>query len=72
MYFTQQNDSTSLWPVGVEVHSYISSVMQTLHSQSIPTTCPLLLFYHSCSISHFVSSHIAVNVSSVHVGKSFS
>jgi hypothetical protein len=55
IYFTQQNDAT-LWCVGVEVHSHISSVMQRLQSQSIPATCPLLLFYHSCSISHFASS----------------
>jgi len=71
MYFTQQNDATSWWCVGVEVHSHISSVMQTQQSQSIPTTCPLLLLSHSCSISHFVSSHSSVNVSSVHVWKVF-
>jgi len=63
MYFTQQNDATSSWCVGVEVHSHISSVMQTLQSQSIPTNCPLLLFCHSCSISHFISIHSTVNIS---------
>lgn len=71
MYFTQQNDATSSWCVGVEVHSHISSVMQTLQSQSIPANCPLLLFYHSCSISHFTCIHSAVNVSGVHVWKVF-
>jgi hypothetical protein len=56
---------------GVEFNSHILSTIHRL--QSVLITQPLSLFhYHSSYISHFASSHPAVNIfSGVHVQKVF-